>query len=85
MDNNTIATEILKGYKKQFTVTVAVLSAIIAVLLGYIFYDAYNDSLYETIEYVQDGSGNNNMNVDVGGDVYNGAETENQTEEVGEN
>ena len=85
MDNNTIATEILKGYKKQFTVTVAVLSAIIAVLLGYIFYDAYNDSLYETIEYVQDGSGNNNMHVDVGGDVYNGAETENQTEEVGEN
>ena len=42
-DNDSFAMELLKGYKKQFYVTVAVLSAIILLLTGYIIYDVYID------------------------------------------
>lgn len=58
----SFAMELLKGYKKQFYVTVAVLSIIILLLTGYIIYDVYIDSQYDTIEYVQDGQGYNNIN-----------------------
>lgn len=70
----SFAMELLKGYKKQFYVTVTILSSIIALLFGYIVYDAYVDSQYETIEYVQDGQGYNNINTGTQGDVLNGAE-----------
>ena len=49
----SFAMELLKGYKKQFYVTVAVLITIILLLTGYIIYDAYIDSQYDTIEYAQ--------------------------------
>ena len=73
----SFAVELLRGYKKQFAVTVAVLSTIIAVLLGYIIYDNYMDNQYETIEYVQDGEGYNNINTGTQGDVLNGAKAQN--------
>ena len=75
--NDSFAVELLRGYKKQFAIVVAVLSAIIAILLGIIIYDAYIDSQYETIEYSQDGEGYNNINTGTQGDVLNGTESEN--------
>lgn len=64
-DNDSFAMELLKGYKKQFYVTVAVLSTIILLLTGYIIY------------YVQDGQGYNNINTGTQGDVLNGTKDEN--------
>ena len=74
---DSFAMELLKGYKKQFYVTVAVLSAIILFLTGYIIYDVYIDSQYDTIEYVQDGQGYNNINTGTQGDVLNGTKDAN--------
>ena len=73
--------ELLQGYKKQFYVTVAVLSTIILLLTGYIIYDVYIDSQYDTIEYVQDGQGYNNINTGTQGDVLNGTKDANQKKE----
>ena len=75
----SFAVELLRGYKKQFAIVVSVLSAIIAILLGIIIYDAYIDSQYETIEYSQDGEGYNNINTGTQGDVLNGTESKNPT------
>lgn len=80
-NDESFAMAILRGYKKQFNITVSVLSAIIVILLGYITYDLYIDSQYETIEYVQDGQGYNNINTGTQGDVINGTTDEVQTQE----
>ena len=76
-NQDSFAMELLKGYKRQFYVTVAILSAIILLLTGYIIYDAYIDSQYDTIEYVQDGQGYNNINTGTQGDVLNGTKDAN--------
>lgn len=76
----SLAMALLRGYKKQFYVTVAVLSTIILILSGYIIYDLYIDNQYETIEYVQDGQGYNNINTGTQGDVLNGTTDEIQAE-----
>lgn len=74
---DSFAMELLRGYKRQFYTTVLILSAIIFALTGYIIYDAYVDSQFETIEYTQDGNGYNNINTGVQGDVLNGSESAN--------
>lgn len=76
---DSFAMELLKGYKRQFYVTVAVLSTIILLLTGYIIYDAYIDSQYEVVDYSysQDGNGNNIIGNDNEVD-YNGAKTESE-------
>lgn len=79
-ENDSFAMELLRGYKKQFYITVTILSAIILLLSGYIIYDAYIDSQYETIEYTQDGNGYNNINTGTQGDVLNGTTDEIQEE-----
>ena len=78
-EHDSFAVELLKGYKKQFHVVTAILSIIIATLLGYIIYDNYMDNQFETIEYVQDGEGYNNINTGTQGDVLNGTEAEDKT------
>ena len=45
--------------------------------IGYYIYDVYIDSQYDTIEYVQDGQGYNNINTGTQGDVLNGTKDEN--------
>ena len=76
-NQDSFAMELLKGYKRQFYVTVAILSAIILLLTGYIIYDAYIDSQYDTIEYVQDGQGYNNINTGTQGVVLYGTKDAN--------
>ncbi len=55
----SFAMELLRGYKRQFIIVTTILSAIILLLIGYIAYDKWQDSLYETFTYTQDGEGNN--------------------------
>lgn len=78
-NQDSFAMELLKGYKRQFYVTVAVLSTIILLLTGYIIYDAYIDSQYDVVDYsyLQDGNGNNIIGNDNEVD-YNGAKTESE-------
>lgn len=78
-NQDSFAMELLKGYKRQFYVTVAVLSSIILLLTGYIIYDAYIDSQYDVVDYSysQDGNGNNIIGNDNEVD-YNGAKTESE-------
>lgn len=81
MEEKSLAMELLIDYKKQFKITVAVLSSIIVILLSIIIYDAYIDSKFETIEYTQDGEGYNNINTGTQGDVLNGTEATDQEKE----
>ena len=78
-NQDSFAMELLKGYKRQFYVTVAVLSTIILLLTGYIICDAYIDSQYDVVDYSysQDGNGNNIIGNDNEVD-YNGAKTESE-------
>lgn len=55
----SFAMELLRGYKRQFAIVTAILSAIILLLIGCIAYDNWQDGLYDTVAYTQDGEGNN--------------------------
>lgn len=76
---NSLAMELLKGYaksaKRWFVAFLAVLICWLVTIGSFVwFLNQYN---FESYEYVQDGQGNNNINNNVGGTVYNGAELEN--------
>lgn len=72
----SFAMAILKGYKKQFYVVTAILSAIILLLIGYIVYDKWQDSLYDTISY-SNGDGDYNLIGD--NSEYYGAENKDES------
>lgn len=90
LDENSLAWECLKSLKEErkqqlkfYKLIVVILTIIIFFLGGYIAYDKYIDSLYDTYSYEQDGDGYNNIVTgDLEGVINNGAETtsENQTE-----
>lgn len=65
----SFALVLLKSYKKAFATITIILSIIILGLIGYIVYDAYTDSLYDTFSYKQDGDGVNNINNGKQGDL----------------
>lgn len=75
-NEDSFAMELLKGYKKQFYTTVAVLSVIILFLIGYIVYDKWQDSLYDTVSYTN-GDGDYNVIGDNSTGNY-GSEAENE-------
>lgn len=58
------------------------LAMVFATNVGWLIYE----SQFETYYYEQDSAGNNNLNVDIEGDVTNnnGTETENQEKEAGD-
>lgn len=59
---------------------VALIVLIVALFLTNMAWIGY-ESQFETISYEQDGDGVNNVNLGEQGDVINGAESENQTQE----
>lgn len=59
---------------------VALIVLIVALFLTNMAWIGY-ESQFETISYEQDGDGVNNVNLGQQGDVINGAESENQTQE----
>lgn len=75
----SFAKELLKGYSAQahrwFVAFIIVLLMWFSTIGGFIwFLNQYN---FESYEYNQDGQGTNNINNNIGGSVYNGAEVEN--------
>lgn len=59
---------------------VALIVLIVALFLTNMAWIGY-ESQFETISYEQDGDGLNNVNLGEQGDLINGAESENQTQE----
>lgn len=75
----SFAKQLLKGYAAQahrwFIAFIVVLILWFSTIGGFIqFLNQYN---FESYEYTQDGQGTNNINNNIGGSVYNGAEVEN--------
>lgn len=75
----SFAKELLKGYSAQahrwFIAFIVVLILWFSTIGGFIwFLNQYN---FESYEYTQDGQGTNNINNNIGGSVYNGADVEN--------
>lgn len=75
----SFAKELLKGYSAQahrwFIAFIVVLIMWFCTIGGFIwFLNQYN---FESYEYTQDGQGTNNINNNIGGSVYNGADIEN--------
>lgn len=75
----SFAKELLKGYSSQahrwFIAFIVVLILWFSTIGGFIwFLNKYN---FESYEYTQDGQGTNNINNNIGGSVYNGADVEN--------
>lgn len=75
----SFAKELLKGYSTQahrwFVAFIIVLILWFSTIGGFIwFLNQYN---FESYEYTQDGQGTNNINNNIGGSVYNGADVEN--------
>nr|DAG28542.1 MAG TPA: hypothetical protein [Caudoviricetes sp.] len=73
----SFAKELLKGYSKQahrwFVAFIIVLCMWFGTIGGFIwFLNQYN---FESYAYTQDGEGINNINNNIGGSVYNGADT----------
>jgi type IV secretory pathway TrbF-like protein len=72
----SFAKELLKGYSAQahrwFIAFIVVLILWFSTIGGFIwFLNQYN---FESYEYTQDGQGTNNINNNIGGSVYNGAD-----------
>lgn len=78
MDNNcdNLATEILHHLavqnKRLFVALIVILVMFFASNLAWIW--VFNQYDFTSYEYSQDGNGENNLNSNIGGDVYNGAE-----------
>lgn len=73
----SFAKELLKGYSTQahrwFVAFIIVLCMWFGTIGGFIwFLNQYN---FESYAYTQDGEGTNNINNNIGGSVYNGADT----------
>lgn len=63
--------------KRMWIALIVLMVALFLTNLAWIGYE----SQFETISYEQDGEGVNNVNLGEQGDVINGAESENQTQE----
>lgn len=75
----SFAKQLLKGYSTQahrwFIAFIVVLILWFSTIGGFIwFLNQYN---FESYEYTPDGQGTNNINNNIGGSVYNGADVEN--------
>nr|DAH76848.1 MAG TPA: hypothetical protein [Bacteriophage sp.] len=64
-----------KNSKRWFTIAIVILCMWLATIGGFVYFlNQYN---FESYEYTQDGQGTNNINNNIGGSVYNGADVEN--------
>ena len=63
--------------KRMWVALVVLIAALFLTNMAWIGYE----SQFETISYEQDGDGVNNVNLGEQGDVINGTESENQTQE----
>jgi hypothetical protein len=63
--------------KLLIAITIILIVLLVGSNVGWLIYE----SQFETITYEQDGEGINNVNLGEQGDLNNGAESENQTEE----
>ena len=63
--------------KRMWIALIVSVAMLFASNIGWLIYE----SQFETISYEQDGEGINNVNLGEQGDLINGAESENQTEE----
>ena len=78
----SLATEILHHLivqnKRIFTALIVVLIMLFVSNMAWLFvFQSYDFASYE---YQQDGEGQNNINNNIGGDVYNGSESPNPNE-----
>lgn len=64
-------------FKRMWIALIVAVAMLFASNIGWLIYE----SQFETITYNQDGEGINNVNYGEQGDLNNGAESENQTEE----
>lgn len=64
-----------KNSKRWFTIAIVILCMWLATIGGFVYFlNQYN---FESYEYTRDGQGTNNINNNIGGSVYNGADVEN--------
>lgn len=81
--NDNLATEILHHLatqnKRLFIALITILIMFFVSNLAWIW--VFNQYDFASYEYSQDGNGENNLNSNIGGDVYNGAEIKGKNED----
>ena len=82
-NKDTLASEILRHLIAQnrriFIALIATLIMLFASNLAWLY--VFNQYDFQSYEYTQDGNGENTLNSNIGGDVYNGAEIKSKDED----
>lgn len=82
-NKDTLASEILHHLivqnKRIFAVLIVTLIMLFASNLAWMY--VFNQYDFQSYEYTQDGNGENTLNSNIGGDVYNGAEIKSKDED----